>query len=332
MNYSGNDCGEKRGECFSHIMRMLDWGKCCKLQFLVAIFGSQWTHKQIVRMRIAPRLYAHIQAQRPLPPSAVPDPVIPRIMHLTEQQHAGRTQRPRVLKSPTLRAKENRGRDRGRGRWKVSQVMRCMEASSLLTVTGNQLKHTHTHTHTHTYTHCYQFFCSPMREWEEEKEGSDKEREGEREGARERWEGVCVWERERERETVSQSRRGRRRGGMEGAVWGRDSLSSWMLSFLFMALSLLCTVTLCPQEQAPLHRPALCHGAGDESAPTKSLWDGSVCFCLEGGTHQAFPGKRQPAVCVRLRASSPRRCVYERGSVHVRVWVHACVWMWVSGR
>lgn len=63
----------------------------------------------------------------------------------------------------------------------------------------------------------------------------------------------------------------RERGGMEGALWGRGILSSWMLPFLVMAFSFLCTVALCTREQAPVHGPALSHGAGDESAPTKSL-------------------------------------------------------------
>ena len=214
MNYSGNDCGEKRGECFSHIMRT----QCCKLQFLVAIFGSQRTRKQIVGMRIAPRLYARIQARRPLPPSAVPDPVIPWIMHLTEQQHAGRTQRPRVLMSPTLGAKENRGRDRGRGRWKVSQVMRCMGASPLLTVTGNQLKHTHAHTHTLTAINSFAAQWGSGRRRRREVIKRERERERERGGR----ECVCESERERERETVSQSRRGRRRGGD-----GRSCMGPW---------------------------------------------------------------------------------------------------------
>lgn len=73
----------------------------------------------------------------------------------------------------------------------------------LLTVTGNHLKNTHTQIH--TCTRCYQFFYSPMREWEEvEKEGSDKERGRERErGGRE-----CVCERERDSVPEKERERG----------------------------------------------------------------------------------------------------------------------------
>lgn len=51
-------------------------------------------------------------------------------------------------------------------------------SSPFLTDTGNLLKNTQTD----TCTRCYQFFCGPMREWEEaEKEGSDEEKGRERE-------------------------------------------------------------------------------------------------------------------------------------------------------
>lgn len=71
-----------------------------------------------------------------------------------------------------------------------------LKSSPLLTVTGNR--------HTGAGTCCYQFFCSPVREWEEaEKEGSDKERGRERRRKRVRekgrWEGVCVSVGERQR-------------------------------------------------------------------------------------------------------------------------------------
>lgn len=56
-------------------------------------------------------------------------------------------------------------------------------------------------------------------------------------------------------------------------------------------------------------------------------------FCLEGGTHQAFPGKRQPAACTGLRDSLPLRFVCgrekERESVSIHVQVNVSVTVFV---
>lgn len=83
------------------------------------------------------------------------------------------------------------GRGEERRGWGMKGIPgdEVLKSSPLLTVTGNR--------HTGAGTCCYQFFCSPVRQWEEaEKEGSDKERGRERRRNRVRekgrWEGVCV--------------------------------------------------------------------------------------------------------------------------------------------
>lgn len=153
------------------------------------------------------------------------------------------------------------------------------------------------------------------------KEGSDKERERER-GVKVRWEGACERKRRQPKERKGE-------GGMEGAMIfsppGCYRSSSW-LCYSFVRSD------PCAQETTSLPWPALSHGAGDESAPTKSIWDGSVHFCLEGGTHQAFPGKQQPAAWTGLRDSLPLRFVCGRETERERERTRECEWMWVLQR
>ena len=121
---------------------------------------------------------------------------------MTEQQHTGRTQRPRVRMSPTLRAKETEGerwkagREGGGegGRVKGIPGDEVSRSSPLLTVTGNPA-------HMHT----------PLSILLQPNEGVGGGREGGEVIKRERgrWEGERVCVSERERETASQSRRGR---------------------------------------------------------------------------------------------------------------------------
>lgn len=246
--------------------------------------------------------HSHTHKQQSLLPSAIYDPVIPWIMHLNERQH------PRVLTSPTLLEKEMKGGEvveRYPRWWGVHLFFPCSHWKPAL------------NTRRDTCTCCYQFFCSPMWEWEEaEKKGSDKEKGRERRRRKKRAWGrsMCV------RETRASQRRKMRGGWKElyGAVI--FSPAGWCLSSWWLCLSFVRSPCV-PRSRQPYTDQ---HRAGDESAPTKSLWDGSVCFCLEGGTHQAFPGKRQPAVCARLRASPPHRCVYERESAYVCVWEYVC--------
>lgn len=244
------------------------------------------------------------------PSSAIchlPDHVISWIIHLSEQQRTGWSQHPRVLVSPTLRAKETeRQRDGGWGGERRGWGMKgipgdeVLKSSPLLTVTGNR--------HTGAGTCCYQFFCSPVREWEEaEKEGSDKERGRERrrkrvrEKGKGRWEGVCVCV--CRRKTASLRRRRREKGGgwkeLHGAV---IFLSSWMLLFFFMALSIYCTDT--PSS------PGAGTGTRISTQPQNRGWIGPnkeplrwQCVFLPGGRNASgFP--RQAAACSVLSLES----------------------------
>lgn len=174
-------------------------------------------------------------------------------------------------------------RDGGWGEgWKVTQVMRCRGA-----LLSSMSRETSLNTHTHKHT---QLSGLLQDQW-----GSGRRQR--RRGVIERG-SVCVC-----RKTVIL--RGREEGG-DGwkGLYGDVIFSPGCSLFSFPRL---CPsfVQPCPWEQA--QAAALSHGAGDESSPTKSLWGGSVCFCLEGGTHRALPGKRQPAVCSGLRASPPPR-------------------------
>lgn len=260
--------------------------------------------------------HMHLKHLTPMP-SAIPDPAILGIMHWNEQQLTGWNHHPLVLMSLMLRVKGTEGRrlKGGGGGRKVSQVMRCRRAllSSLLPETKN----THTHTHpAHAHKQSYQFFCRPMREWEEgKKEGSDKERG--------RWEGVC-------RKPASLRGRGKEGGGrMDGRSFMMGPWYSLLTDAAFfstMALSQLCAAS-----------PGGTAGARGSTQPGSRRWISPnkeplrwQRVLLPGGRNASgFP--RQAAACSGLWLESQSFlvsvCVSE-GERRMDL-LCVCIWVWM---